>query len=192
MAKKRELGDLSGAFDPHLKFEDFSKNFLLRLMRVWQRAWLMQEQCWYDEIKNRLGAQAANEIELATWLRLGEQISPQYAKVGNIQLNTVLDSLKVAQLPLDNDIGGLFVPEYEIKTPNHVTMTIKHCHTLEWLEKNQPERIYPVCHVMEKVVSEKYFVNPRINFAPLKLPPLPPRPRSPGEICCQWELTMSK
>jgi hypothetical protein len=35
-----ELQDLSGPFNPNLKFEDFSKDFLLKLMTEWQWAWL--------------------------------------------------------------------------------------------------------------------------------------------------------
>ena len=97
-----ELKDYSGPFNPDLKFEDFSKDFLLKLMRAWQHAWIMQEDAWYEGIKNRWGAEAANALELETWLKIGDRVNPRYAKLGNIRLNTVVDSLKALQLPLYN------------------------------------------------------------------------------------------
>ena len=185
-----ELEDLSGPFNPNLKFEDFSKNFLLKLMNVWQHAWLQQDLAWYEIIKDRWGAQAANDSRLEAWLKIAERVNPRYAKVGNIQLNTVLDSLKACQLPLDNSVGGLPPVEYEIKNPNHVIMTVKQCVALTAFEKSDPERIYPMCHVTEPPVMTRYMINPKIKVTALKLPPVPPQRRRPGEIACQWEIKL--
>ena len=181
----KELDDLSGQFNPNLKFEDFSKEFLLKLMKVWQQAWLIMEGSWYDAVKERCGAEVADACNLKAWLSIGSRVNPRYAKIANIQLNTVLDSLKAAQLPLDNSIG-LFPCEYEIKNPNHVIMTVRECRTLTYMEKSAPERIYPLCHVNEKPFLEKYYINPKIKVKPLKLPPR----KSPDEIACQWEIKL--
>ena len=183
-----ELEDLSGPFNPNLKFEDFSKDFLLKLMRIWQYAWLHMAGAWYDAIKNRCGAEVANDCELEAWTRVGERVNPRYAKIGNIQLNTVLDSLKATQLPLDNPLGGIFPCEYEIKNPNHVILTVKQCVTLTTFERSAPERIHPVCHVLEGPVMEKYLINPRIKVTALKLPPR----KNPDEIACQWEFKLEE
>lgn len=182
-----ELHDLSGPFNPHLRFKDFSKDFLLKLMNVWQYAWLHMSGAWYDAVKERFSSEAANQCELAAWVRIGERVNPRYAKVANIQLNTVVDSLKALQLPLDNTIGGLFPGKADIKSDNHVIWTVTQCRTLLFLEKNEPERIEPMCYVLEKAVMEKYLINPNIKVTPLKLPPLPPQRKSPDEIACQWE-----
>ena len=181
-----ELEDLSGPFNPDLKFEDFSKDFLLKLMQVWQYAWLHMAGAWYDAIKKRCGAEVANDCEQEAWVNMAERVNPRYAKVGNIQLNTVVDSLKACQLPLDNNIGGLFPVEYEIKNPNHVILTLRQCLTLTFLEQNAPERIYPLCHVNETPIMEKYLINPKIKVTALKLPPR----ESPDEIACQWEFKL--
>lgn len=181
-----ELNDYSGPFNPDLKFEDFSKDFLLRLMHLWQYAWLQMAGTWYDAIKKRWGDEAANECEQEAWVKMAERVNPRYAKMANIQLNTVLDSLKAAQLPLDNSIGALFPVEYEIKNPNHVIMTVKECRTLTYMERSAPERIYPLCHINEKPILEKYYINPKIKLTPLKLPPR----KSPDEIACQWDIKL--
>lgn len=181
-----ELNDYSGPFRPDLRFEDFSKEFLLKLMTVWQYAWLTLSGTWYDAVKKRWGSDAANQCELEAWVRMAERVNPRYAKIANIQLNTVLDSLKACQLPLDNNIGGLFCVEYEIINPNHVIETVTQCRTLLYLEKNEPERIYPLCHVSEKAFIEKYVINPKVKVTPLKLPPR----KGPDDIACKWELKL--
>jgi len=182
----QELDDLSGPFNPDLTFADFSKEFLLKLIQVWQYAWLHMTEAWYEAVKERWGAQAANECETQAWVRVGSRVNPRYPKIANIELNTVVDSLKCLSLPLDNTTGGLFPCTYDIKNPNHVILTVERCRSLEYFEANQPERISHVCGVNEKLVMEKYLINPKIKVAPLKLPPR----QGPDDVACQWEFTM--
>jgi hypothetical protein len=183
-----ELEDLSGPFNPDLKFEDFSKSFLLRLMRAWQQAWLIMEGSWYDAVKEKCGAEVADACNLKAWLSIGERVNPRFLKVGNIKLNTVLDSLKALQLPLDNTVGGIFPVEYEIINPNHVIATVRKCLSLEYFEREVPERIQPMCHEIEPLIFAKYLINPQIKVTALKLPPR----KSPDEIACQWEYKLEE
>ena len=181
--KKKELDDLSGPFNPNLTHADLSKEFLLKIMNIWQYAWITLSGKWYDEVRNRWGFEAANECELAAWVAMGKKVNPRYAKMANIQLNTVLDSMKALQLPLDNIMrGGLFDGTFDIKGPNEVHVTFKRCVSLEGLERNWPERIPPLCHVLEKIMIEVYANNPRFEAVPLKLPPR----KSQDEIACEW------
>jgi hypothetical protein len=183
-----ELEDLSGPFNPNLRFEDFSKSFLLRLMKAWQQAWLIMEGSWYDAVKERCGAEVADACNLKAWLSIGERVNPRYLKVGNIKLNTVLDSLKALQLPLDNTVGGIFPVEYEIINPNHVIATVRKCLSLEYFEREAPERIHPMCHEIEPLIFAKYLINPKIKVTALKLPPR----KSPDEIACKWEYKLEE
>jgi hypothetical protein len=179
-----ELTDYSGPFNPDLKFEDFSKDFLLKLMWHWQWAWLHLGQAWFSVVQEEYGTDVANNLEHQSWMRMASRVNPRYAKMANIQLNTVLDSLKAAQLPLGNACtSGVFPPEFEIISPNHVIQTLPDCQTLRYMEKEAPERIPWLCHFNEKKLIEKYFINPKVKVTPLKLPPR----KSPDEIACQWE-----
>jgi len=182
-----EMNDYSGPFNPDLTFADFSKDFLLKLINVWQYAWLHMTEAWYNAVKKRFGVDAANHCENEAWVAVGEKVNPRYAKVANIQLNTIIDSLKAVQLPLDNLAGGLNIGEYEIKSPYHVILTMKKCRTLEFLEAKEPERMQWVCP-KEKEIFEKYLINPKIKVTPLLLPPR----KSPDAICCQWEYKMEE
>jgi len=183
-----ELEDLSGPFNPDLKFEDFSKEFLLKLMGVWQYAWLQLTEAFMAAIEKRCGAEVANECETEAWGAMSRKVNPRYAEIGKIELKTVVDSLKVIQLPLDNIVGGLFVQEYDIKSPNHVIQTTKRCRSLEYFEEKCPERIQHVCHVTEPVLYKNYMLNPKLKITPLKLPPR----KSKDDICCQWELKIEE
>ena len=178
-----EMNDYSGPFKPDLTFNDFSKEFLLKLSTVWQYAWIRMAEAWYTAVKDRFGADAANDCNLEAWVNVAERVNPRFPKVGNFKLETVLDSLKCLQLPLDNNIGPLYPVEYEIKSPNHVIMTVVQCRSLIAYEKGAPDMIEPICHCLEEAVMRKYLINPKIKVTPLKLPPR----ASYEEIACQWE-----
>ena len=62
-----ELNDLSGPFNPELKFEDFSKEFLIKLMHSWQRAYLRLSAIWYQAVLERFGMDAADSCNLEVW-----------------------------------------------------------------------------------------------------------------------------
>lgn len=181
-----ELDDLSGKFYPNMTMENLSKDLILKLMAGYQYAWLIMNGGYYDAVKKRFGSEKANECELASWIRIAEKVNPRYVKLANVELNTVVDSLKVLQLPLDNTIG-LFPCTYEIENENLVYEVVTKCRSLDYLEKAEPERIYPMCHVLEKPVIERYLVNPKIAVTPLILPPR----KSPQDIACRWEFRMT-
>jgi hypothetical protein len=178
-----EMNDYSGPFKPDLQWEDFSKDFLIKLMKVWQFAWLEMAGQWHIAVDKRFGSEAAGECEYDAWVNVAKRVNPRYAKMANIELNTVLDSLKAMQLPLDNTVGGVFPVEYDIKNENHVIVTVKRCPPLEYFEREAPERIHPMCHVAAPVIDNLYAINPKVKGTPLKLPPR----KSPDEPACIWE-----
>jgi hypothetical protein len=182
----QEIEDLSGPFDPNLTHRDLSKEFLLKIMEVWQFAWIHMATAFYDATRKRYGMDVANEIQLEAWQTVGEKVNPRYPKIANIEMKTVLDSLKAAQLPLDNTMGNLYKAQYDIKNENHVIMTLPQCRSLLYYEREAPEMIDFFCHVLEERMMKKYFINPKLKVTPLKLPPR----NSKDEIACQWELTI--
>ncbi len=182
-----ELDDYSGPFKPDLTFDDFSKDFLLKLMKVWQYAWLHMTEAWYGAVKKRFGAQAANECEWETWMQVGERVNPRYAKVANIEVDDIASCLKCLQLPLDNITGGLNQVDIEIKSKNVAIVTLKTCRSLDFFEQKEPERMEWVCP-MEGPIMEKYLVHPKAKATPLKLPPR----NSPDEMACQWEFKIEE
>ncbi|MCX6000760.1 MAG: DUF6125 family protein [Chloroflexi bacterium] len=181
-----ELNDLSGPFNPHLKYEDLSKEFLLKLDRSWQWSWLQLDAAWYDEVQKRFGMQVASGCDVEMWQRCGDRCNTRYAKIARIPLTNVVDSLKLVQLPLDNATGAIYPTQVDVKNENHAVLTVTRCPSLEWCERSAPERIVPMCQVNEIQVNRSYFVNRHIQLSATKLPPR----RGPDDIACQWELKL--
>jgi hypothetical protein len=179
-----ELDDLSGPFYPNLRHENFSKEFLIKLMNAWQYGWLRMGSSYYEAASKRFGPEVANDINRRAWIRVAERTIHRYARVANIQLNTVLDSLKVLQISLNSTIGPLFKVKYDIKNENHVLLNVTECRALSYYERQAPDMIEPVCHVLERESFKKHLGNPKIEVVPLRLPP---RKRK-NQIACQWEL----
>jgi len=185
-----EMDDYSGPFKPDLRLDDLSKEFLKKLIWEYQYAWLHMSEAWFYAIQDRCGEEAANNCELVAWRRVGDRVNPRYAKLANVELNTVVDSLKLCQLPLDNvRADSLFPPgEWVIINPNHVIQTVRKCRSLEFFENHAPERIDWVCYVNERQIIKKYLVNPKIEVRTLKLPPR----KSKDDISCQWEMWLKE
>jgi hypothetical protein len=184
-----ELTDYSGPYKHDLQWEDLSKDFLIKLMYAWQRAYLRLNAFWYENVFERFGSEAADECNLKVWTTVGEKVVPKFAKIGNIELNTVLDSLKLCQLLPDSFVGSeFFAGDVDIKNENHVISSTTKCAVLEFFEKAAPERMDYFCHVLEKQTMEKYFNNPKIKVTPLKLPPR----KNPKDVCCQFEFKIEE
>ncbi len=129
-----ELTDYSGPYKHDLKFEDFSKDFLIKLMYAWQRAYLRLNAFWYQAVMERYGSEEADRFNLEIWSTVGEKVVSKFAKIGNFELNTVLDSLKLCQLtpPL-----VLFT-----RLPNcHWEYTIFGSVQSTWVSKPSPPRV---------------------------------------------------
>lgn len=183
-----ELRDYSGPYKPDLKFEDFSKDFLIKLLYAWQMAYLRLNAFWYQAVTERCGSEAGDECNLKVWLNVGEKVVPKFAKVGNFQLNTLVDNLKLCQLVPETNIGSeYFDGRVDIIDQNHIVTTTNKCRILGTLEKVAPEKIEYFCRIMEGQVLEKYFKNPQnpnVKVTPLKLPPR----KSLDEICCKFDI----
>jgi hypothetical protein len=98
---KKELKDYSGPYNHHLKWEDFSKEFLVKLLKSWQGAYLGIQGDWIQVVSEKYGSEAGDACALEALLLQADRMIPQWVELGNIKLNTVLDSLKVIQLAPD-------------------------------------------------------------------------------------------
>jgi hypothetical protein len=63
-----ELTDYSGPYKHDLRFEDFSKDFLIKMMTQWQRAYLRLSSIWYEKVMEKFGMDAADDCNLDVWL----------------------------------------------------------------------------------------------------------------------------
>jgi len=73
---KTELNDYSGPYKHDLVFEDFSKEFLIKLMLQWRRQYLRASGYWWEGIHKRTSLELADEIQLEVWNRIGARQCP--------------------------------------------------------------------------------------------------------------------
>jgi len=186
--KMEELQDYSMDFDPEMKFEDFSKEFIIKLLHEYARSYILIDGLWSTEITQKHGDAVARDCDLAVWLRIEEIIYPRIAKILNIQVKDVLDVLKTWQLAPDGYKQDYYDIELDVKNSNHVIWTTKRCGMLSYFERKAPEKIASVCHDMEQPIMQKIFgiFNPDMRVKLLKLPPR----KSPDEIACQFEFKL--
>jgi len=180
-----ELNDYSGSFNPDLRFGDFSKEFLLELVKNWQWAWMHLDHAFFEQFILRNDLEAAFEMDMAMWLRVATRVNPVFAEIANIPINNVVDCQKAYQLPLDNTMGELwstsihFVDEYES------VHEVNQCPALDWIEDHAPDRIIGLCKLDRKVI-ERYKVNMDVELTPVKLPPRNDKSEKP----CAWKLKL--
>ena len=56
-----DMEDYSGPYKHDLQWEDFSKDFLIKLMLAWQKAYLRLNAFWYEANTARSGMDTAND-----------------------------------------------------------------------------------------------------------------------------------
>ncbi|HUV53158.1 MAG TPA: hypothetical protein VMW64_08830, partial [Dehalococcoidia bacterium] len=73
---KKELKDYSGPYKHDLKWEDFSKEFLVKLMKSWQGAYLGIQGAWIQVVSEKYGSEAADSCALAALLLQADRMIP--------------------------------------------------------------------------------------------------------------------
>jgi len=178
-----DRNDYRGPFNANLTFNNLSKDVLLKLIRVWQYAWIELEGGWEEEVEKRYGVHVAMGCDLQMWLRCADLCNTKYVKIAKIPMKNAVDCLKALQLPLDNTMGAVYPTKQEIRNENHAIVTVTRCPSLEFYEKNAPHRIVPMCQIVEPPLIDRYKVSQEVQLLATKLPPR----QGPDEIACQWE-----
>ncbi|MCX5999628.1 MAG: DUF6125 family protein [Chloroflexi bacterium] len=182
-----ELEDYSGEFKPDIRYEDFSKAALARLLNAYCREILMLDLFWMEHVEKRLGEEEALKCLMDNWVRMGKHEIRWAMEALNIKGNNVATYAKALQM-VATMAQGVFKWKFDLKNDNLLLLTLVDCPALTNLEKNNPERITFICHTMDLAVDKAYAaaVNPAIQVTPLKLPPR----KSKSDIACQWEFKL--
>ena len=81
-----ELNNYSASFDPNLRFEDFSREFLLELIKNWQWAWMHLDHAFFEQFIVRNELEDAFEMDMAMWLRVATRVNPVFAEIAGIPI----------------------------------------------------------------------------------------------------------
>ncbi len=191
----QELDDYSGPFKPDIRFEDFSKEALIKLLYAYSASYAQAAGFFTDIIRELHGENEAWRCLVEYWMRMGPAANRLVCQALNIQPKDVESWLKSLQLDpgWPPNLFGVFGEEYrgasymELKDANHGIHTLHRCLALEVAEQGGPARVWQICHGIEYPTfsnTARVVHNPNIKARPLKLAPR----KSPDETpACRWE-----
>ncbi len=187
-----ELADYSGPFTEHFKYEDFSREALLRLVKEYARVYVGYMGMWTSVLREHMSIEETYKLSNEVLVRTVKKFeAPGIAKAMNIKGNDVITLLKIMQSIPDGAHPDFYPSEYKIINNNHVIFTVKVCPSLMFLEKSGDQKGIDLCCGVggaEDLCIMEYakFVNPDIKVKPVKLPPR----KSKDEIACVWEFKL--
>ena len=180
-----QLNDYSGKLIPNVKLEDFSKETLVELLKVYSKLYLSVDGFWYLSVKEKVNNDTALDCDFRVWERQTKSELKRIGKTLNIKGDDIEAFFKIFQMsPWTWNLEY----EMEVKDPNYGKMTIHQCPTLEALEKEGEGRDKTFCQTVETVMMDFYAknFNPKISANYLKIPPR----QSKNEVCCIWEFIL--
>jgi len=189
-----DLKDYSGDVREVVRFEDLSKDALVRLAKAYCKIYLGYMGIWDTLLKEKMSADEVAMLNLEAYLRSARYFeAPRVMEAMNIQGNDVVTLIKLLQMIPDGSREDTYLTDYDIKNNNLAIMTIKVCPTLlYWERKGDQKSIEHVCSLggLEELSIVEYArcVNPDIKIVPLKLPPR----KSKDDIACQWKLKLGE
>lgn len=179
-----DLIDYSGEFKPDLKYEDFSKDTLVKLLYEYARTTNVLDGEYTTEIMTRHGQKEANDSQTKVWERHGPRVTRWIQRTLNIKGDDIPTCFKSLQMvpsfsPEHYDI------KWDVRSPEYGIFTVTRCKFLEEMEKAGKGFEKFICGKSEPDSFQLLAkgINPKIVVKPLILPPR----KSKGDICCQFE-----
>lgn len=178
-----ELKDYSGSFKRDIKYEDFSKETLAKLLRAYCREILTIDAYWQEQMRKRAGEDVARECLIENWCRIGKHEMRWTMDALNIGGNDLEAYVKANQF-VPSFAPGIYNYDWDLKDENHAILTVQHCPAFAALKSN-PQKLDWVCQVLEDAAIKAYTeaINPDIELVPLKVG----YTGEPNEIACQWQ-----
>jgi hypothetical protein len=187
-----ELSDYSGEFVPGIRFEDFSKDALVKLIKLYSKIYLGYMGMWDAVMRQNMSADEVAKYETEVYVKTARQFAaPGVTNTLNIKGNDVVTLIKLLQMIPDGSRQDTYDSTYDVKNNNHAILTIITCPTLLFWERHGNNKAIDICCSVggvEEITIVEYakFVNPDIKVTALKVPPR----KSKDDIACQWELKL--
>jgi hypothetical protein len=178
----REITDYSGEFDPGIAYKDFSKDFLLKALKVYSHYIRKLDGIWYLTAKQQAGDDLALACDMQVWDEMEVHDVEMTCKLFNVQSNDVTAMFKSLQM---SPHSWNLEHHFELLSPDRGIWTVTRCPSLLALEREGQGRERRICQVQEtkNYALRARTLNPNMKVIPLKLPPR----QNSDEIHCQWE-----
>src|SRR4030042_6154708 len=94
----KELKDYRGEFTSDLRYEDLSKDALIKLLKEASRTLTWMGAYWYTIIGDKYGVEEADLQSLDVWIKEADFCIPAVAKALNVEPTDVASAMKLWQL----------------------------------------------------------------------------------------------
>jgi len=189
-----ELNDYSGAYDPDIQFEAFSKETLISLLQAYQVNFVGYMGMWNTCNRQHMSVEEAWDRDAAVYEKSVSKFElPLVCQAMGITGDDVASMLKYFQMCPDGARKGFYEFNTELIDNDHAILTFTRCPSLSYFErKNSDVDVRCLCGpggCEERAFTEicRYF-NPKMTCKALKLPPR----RGQDEICCKWEFKVER
>lgn len=185
-----ELKDYQGEFVPALRYEDMSKDVLIKLLRETSRTLGWVGAYWYSIIGDKYGVDEADFQSLDVWIKEADFCIPRVAEALGIKPTDVASAMKFWQV--DPAFSSqLFKYNIDIVARDHAVLTITHCPSLVYQEREGKGKEKFTCQVLEPLVIVRYFGALGLEWVEVRPLKVPPRrgweAKGWGGIACQWD-----
>ncbi|MFC1944078.1 DUF6125 family protein [Chloroflexota bacterium] len=167
-----ELNDYSGEFVRGLRYQDFSKDMMAKIIREFGRLYELIDGIWMSTVTEARGVEEAWKYEMEVWKKIPRHVLGGIKKIANIEGDDVATALKCIQLD-PCFTGELYHYDLYFKGKNDALMVIYRCPSLLYFEKALPDMVAPLCQDLEvkAFLDYAHYFNPKMETRPLKLPP---------------------
>ncbi|MGE5290897.1 MAG: hypothetical protein ACM3ML_27625 [Micromonosporaceae bacterium] len=181
-----ERKDYSGEFDPGFRYEDLSKEALVRLVREYALIVHLLDRSALAAVALRYGQEAVEDIAIDEWRGASPVYTERIRRVMGIEDRGVPAIFKALQLDPGFPQHYMDV-RYEVVDDNHGYFELASCGALLDVEPFGERSVRGMCHTIEDGTFDvtAQAVNPKARVRPVHRPPRQPAGRVPH---CRWEV----
>ena len=183
-----DRGDYSGPFDPDFRYEDLSKEALVRLVREFALIVHLLDRSMCAAIGMRYGGDAVNELAVEEWRGASPVYGRRLREIMGVEGDDIAAIFKVLQLDPGFPHHYMDV-HYEVVDDTHGFFELAHCGALMDAEPWGERMVTGMCHHIEDGTFDytAQAVNPKARIRPVHRPPRVPADRVPH---CRWEVVI--
>ena len=180
--------DYSGPFDPDFRYEDLSKEALVRLVREYALIAHLLDRSMCAAIGMRFGTDVMAELAIEEWRGASPVYGERLREVLGIEGDGVEAIFKVLQVDPGFPHHYMDV-RYEVVDDRHGYFELASCGALLDVEPWGDRLVTSMCHTIEDGTFDvtAQAVNPKARVRPVHRPPRSPADRQPH---CRWEVVI--
>jgi len=181
--------DYSGPFDPDFRYEDLSKEALVRLVREYALTVHLLDRSGLAAVGLRYGQEAVEEIAIDEWRGASPIYGERLRRILGIEGDDVEAIFKVLQVDPGFPHHYMDV-RYEVVDERHGFFELAHCGALMDVEPWGDRAVTGMCHTIEDGTFDvtAQAVNPKARMRHVHRPPR----TSPDQVPhCRWEVVIA-